>query len=119
MCLFAYRSNFTPKFLVSITQNISHTEAKTCDHSGTHTVRPLTAKKTVTGDGRAVGGSPLTVFKCCKIEVFTAVLMVFHVYWDMPWHRRPTTSNSPHRIPSDLSLQCDESDFHELWYKVT
>jgi hypothetical protein len=71
------------------------------------------------GDGRAIGGSPLIVFKCCKIEVFTAVLMVFHVYWDMPWHRRPTTSNSPHRIPNDLSLQCDESDFHELWYKVT
>jgi len=68
---------------------------------------------------RAVGGSPLIVFKRCKTEVFTAVLMVFHVYWDMPWHQRPTVSNSPHRIPNDLIFQCDEYDFHELWYKVT
>jgi hypothetical protein len=67
----------------------------------------------------AVGGSPLIVFKCCKVEVFTALLMVFHVYWDMPWYRRPTVSNSLHCIPNDLSLQCDEFDFHELWYKVT
>jgi hypothetical protein len=45
--------------------------------------------------------------------------MEFHVYWDMPWHQRPTVSNSLHRIPDILSLQCNEFDFHELWYKVT
>lgn len=98
----------------------SHTEAKICDHSGTHTLLGhLQQRRQLWEMPHAVGGSPLITFKCCKIEVFTAVLMVYHVYWDTPWYRRPPVSSSPHRIPNDFSLQYDESDFHELRYKVT